>query len=89
MAAGFAVLYGLFWFVTVVLDHDGRGGHAFMHFAPVVGGGLLLLEILSGSLYWRQRRSRDLLSLMLSSGSFVSILGELVAQGFVPLHGPW
>ncbi len=89
MAAGFAVLYGLFWFVTVVLDHDGRGGRAFVHFAPGIGGGLLLLVILSGSLYWWQRRRRDLLSLMLSSGSFLSILGEWVAQGFVPLHGPW
>lgn len=90
IATVLAVLNGLFWYGTVVLDHDGRGSLGFRHLIfPVFGGGFLLLAIISGVFYFRQRQCRDLDSLIMSSLSFLSVLGELIAQRFVPLHGPW
>jgi hypothetical protein len=89
VAFGLALWVGLFW-LTIVIDHDGRGSLGFRYlFAPVFGGGFLLLAICSGVLYFRQRQRRDLYSMILSSVSCLSILGETVALFFVPLHGPW
>ncbi len=90
MAVVLAVLNGLFWYATVVLDHDGRGSVGFMHLAfPVFGGGFLLLLVGSGVLYRQSRQRMDLTSFILSSASLSTIVCELIAQGFVPLHGPW
>jgi len=75
LAACFSLLWGLFWYVTVVLDHDGRGSLAFRHFAPRFGGVFLLLAIVGGVFYCQQWRRSDLLGLILSSVSFLSILG--------------
>ena len=89
VALGLALLVGLFW-LTIVIDHDGRGSLGFRYlFAPVFGGGFLLLAICSGALFFRQRQQRDLCSLILSGISSLSVLGEAVALYFVPLHGPW
>ena len=90
MAVVLAVLNGLFWYATVVLDHDGRGSVGFMRLVfPVFGGGFLLLLVGSGVLYRQSRQRRDLASFILSSASLSTIVCELIAQSFVPLHGPW
>ena len=90
MAVVLAVLNGLFWYATVVLDHDGRGSVGFMHLVfPMFGGGFLLLLVGSGVLYRQSRQRIDLASFILSSASLSTIVCELIAQGFVPLHGPW
>ena len=90
VAAVLAVLNGLFWYATVVLDHDGRGSVGFMHLVfPMFGGGFLLLLVGSGVLYRQSRQRRDLASFILSSASLSTIVCELIAQSFVPLHGPW
>ena len=83
-------LLASYFFYTVVDDHDGRGSLGFRFlFAPVLGGGSLLLAIWSCVLYSNLRRRRDFWSFIMAALSFVAVLGETIALFFVPLHGPW
>ncbi len=89
MAFGLAVLVALFW-LSIVLDHDGRGSLGFRRvFTPVFGGGFCTLALTSAALYMRERQRRDLWSLILSGISTLSVLAETIVFLFVPLHGPW
>jgi hypothetical protein len=83
-------VFSLVW-LSIVIDHDGRGAVASRSvFGPVLGSVLLALVVIpSGVLFlsWRQRR--DLWSLLISALSLLGVIGEVVALYFVRLHGPW
>ena len=56
---------------------------------PVFERRILVLLVGSGVLYRQSRQRIDLASFILLSASLSTIVCELIAQGFVPLHGPW
>ncbi|HWI59838.1 MAG TPA: hypothetical protein VNZ22_21595 [Bacillota bacterium] len=87
---GVTLLHSLLW-LSIVVDHDGRGGVALRSlFGPVLGLALLLLVVIpSGVFFLRWRQRRDWWSLVLSGACLLGTLGEMVALFFVPLHGPW
>ncbi len=89
-AAVATVLFTLLWF-SIVIDHDGRGAIATRSVVgPVWGVSVLVSALIPSAVFyalWRQRR--DFWSLLLSGVSLLSVISEMAALFFVPLHGPW
>ena len=83
-------VFSLLW-LSIVMDHDGRGGVATRSVVgPALGGVLLALVVIpSGLLFLKWRQRRDLWSLVVSGMSFLGVLAEIAALYFVRLHGPW
>jgi hypothetical protein len=82
-------LFSLLW-LSIVIDHDGRGAVASRSVGPVLGSVLLVLVVIPSGLFFLSRRQRrDLWSLVISAISLLGVIGEVVALYFVRLHGPW
>jgi len=81
LAVVVALLVAGLW-LGIVLTRDGAAGFLFLLIAPFLSGGSLLLGVIpSGLLYFRKRQRRDWLSLCLSGGSCLSMVGEWVILG--------
>lgn len=75
--------------ISIVIDHELRGGVGFRSaIGPLLSGGLILIVVLSGAFYLERRQRCDLWSLILSSVSLLVVLGETITLFCIPLHGP-
>jgi len=88
LAVALTVTATWFW-IGIVREQDGLHGMAFAFgVVPFLGGGSLLCGVMPSSiLFLRSRQRRDLWSLLMSSGSFLAIAGEMAVLCVIPLHG--
>lgn len=88
LAAGLAVLLTVVWVGIVADGNYCWSAFAFTMGMVPLGGGVLMLAVVPGSiLYLRRRQRTDLASLLLAAGSLVAIFVETALLWIIPMRG--